>query len=122
MSTGSGNSDGKRGARRNGKSTFSVPQAIGLRFERGRLVVELADGREVSVPLDRYPSLHESSADARSRWKLIGQGTNQGFHWPNLDLDLSVAGLTNGLAEAIPRPPKLIGATAVLIKKARRSA
>ena len=32
-------------------------QAVGLRFERGRLVVELNDQREISVPLERYPTL-----------------------------------------------------------------
>ena len=89
--------------------------ATGLRFERGRLVVRLIDDREVSVPLSRYPTLHRASPVERSRWRLIGGG--QGFHWPDLDLDLSTAGLTSGLAEFIPRPP---GLSASEPKAARR--
>jgi hypothetical protein len=29
--------------------------------------------------------------ERRTRWQLIGDGI--GFHWPELDLDVSVAGL-----------------------------
>jgi hypothetical protein len=79
--------------------------AIRLRFERARLVVALSDEREVSVPLGWYPSLHGATPARRNRWRLIGGG--KAIHWPDLDLDLSVAGLTHGLPEAIPRPPKL---------------
>lgn len=31
----------------------------------------------------------------------------EAFHWPELDLDLSVAGIANGLREAIAQPPEL---------------
>ena len=79
--------------------------AVDLRFERGRLVVALSDGREVSVPLGWYPTLEQATPARRNRWTLIGGG--KGIHWPELDLDLSVAGLTQGLPEAIPRPPKV---------------
>jgi hypothetical protein len=80
--------------------------AVGVRFERGRLVLALSDGREVSVPLTWYPTLRRAPAPRRNRWRLIGRGT--GIHWPDLDLDLSVAGLTHGLPEAVPRPPRLV--------------
>jgi hypothetical protein len=33
-------------------------------------------------------------------------GPEKGFHWPALDLDLSVDGLIQGLREAIPTPPR----------------
>jgi hypothetical protein len=78
-------------------------RAVGLRFERDRIIVSLEDEREVSVPLEWYPSLERATPAKRSRWTLLGEG--HGFHWGELDLDLSVAGLTNGLKEAIPRPP-----------------
>src|SRR2546423_12820735 len=76
--------------------------AVGLRFAKGRLVVELSDEREVSVPLDRYPTLRNASGRQRASWQLIGPGL--GFHWPGMDLDLSVRGLVSGLPEVIPAP------------------
>lgn len=79
------------------------PRAVGLRFDRSRVVVELSDGREVGVPLERYPTLLRAKPAARARWTLIGPGKS--FHWPALDLDLSVRGLVSGLPEVIPAPP-----------------
>ncbi len=79
------------------------PLATGLRFAKGRLIVQLDDDREVSVPLDRYPSLKKATAAQRARWHLIGPG--KGFYWKSLDLHLSVRGLVSGLPEAIPAPP-----------------
>lgn len=55
------------------------------------LHVRLADGREISVPLAWFPRLKQGSAEARQRWRLIGGGV--GIQWPDLDEDLSVAGL-----------------------------
>jgi hypothetical protein len=79
--------------------------AVGLRFQRDRLVVELDDQREVSVPLDRYPTLLNAPRAQRADWQLIGPG--KAFHWPMLDLDISVAGLVGGLPEVIPAPRRL---------------
>lgn len=83
--------------------------AAGLRFDGDRLVVQLDDGREVSVPLARYPSLRDAAPAQRAAWELIGPG--KGFHWEDLDLDLSVEGLLQGIPEGIPRPPVLARAT-----------
>jgi hypothetical protein len=87
-------------------------RATGLRFAADRLVVVLADEREISLPLRRYPTLRRASPAQRRAWELIGGG--RGFHWDDLDLDLSVAGLVNGLREAIPRPPRLTRSKASL--------
>jgi hypothetical protein len=89
-----------------GVNKAAEPTAVGLRIERGRLAVELDDEREVSVPLDRYPTLHRARPAQRRAWRLIGRGV--GFHWP--DLDLSVRGLVSGLPEVIPAPPPRPGA------------
>lgn len=87
------------------KATQASPtnRAVDLRFAPRRLVVVLDDGREVSVPLDFYPSLAGATRTQRAAWEVIGDG--QGFHWPSLDLDLSVEGLLRGMREAIPAPP-----------------
>jgi len=79
------------------------PRAIGIRFERGRLIVALSDDREVSVPLSRYPTLQDATPAQRAAWKFLGPG--RGFHWKSLDLDLSLQGLISGLPEVIPAPP-----------------
>jgi hypothetical protein len=65
------------------------------------------DGRTVSVPLLWYPRLANATADERRNWRLIGRG--EGIHWPDLDEDISVAGL---LAEALGREPAFAEALA----------
>jgi hypothetical protein len=52
------------------------------------LIVDLADGRTVSVPLAWYPRLLHGTPEERNNWRLIGKG--EGIHWPDLDEDLSV--------------------------------
>jgi hypothetical protein len=58
------------------------------------LVVELSDGRTLSVPLAWYPRLQHGTANERTNCRLIGRG--DGIHWPDLDEDISVAGLVAG--------------------------
>jgi hypothetical protein len=58
------------------------------------LIVTLADGRAVSAPLVWFPRLLNASAEQRQRWQLIGAG--EGIHWPDIDEDLSIAGLLRG--------------------------
>jgi hypothetical protein len=58
------------------------------------LIVTLADGRAMSAPLVWFPRLLNASAEQRKRWELIGAG--EGIHWPDLDEDLSIAGLLRG--------------------------
>jgi hypothetical protein len=58
------------------------------------LAVDLVDGRTIAVPLGWYPRLTHGTAKERKHWRLIGEG--EGIHWPDLDEDLSVAGLLLG--------------------------
>lgn len=58
------------------------------------LAVQLHDGRTISVPLAWYPRLQNGSAEERANWRLTGSG--EGIHWPDLDEDISVAGLIAG--------------------------
>jgi hypothetical protein len=62
-----------------------------VRFTRDSLVVDLVDGRCVSVPLARYPRLVDATAKERANWWLSGAGF--GIHWPDIDEDLSAEGL-----------------------------
>jgi hypothetical protein len=58
------------------------------------LIVVLADGRTLSAPLVWFPRLLRATAEQRKHWRLIGDG--EGIHWPDIDEDLSVAGLLRG--------------------------
>src|SRR5437867_11908087 len=69
--------------------------AQSVRVTDRALVVELRDGRVVSVPLAWYPRLAEGSRRERRGWELLGPGV--GIHWPDLDEDISVEGLLQGL-------------------------
>jgi hypothetical protein len=71
-----------------------APVARQVRVTSDALVVELEDGRVVSVPLEWYPRLAEGTAAERRRWELIGPGI--GIHWPDLDEDISIEALLRG--------------------------
>ena len=73
-----------------------------VRVTNDKLVVALADGRTLSVPLVWYPRLLNASAEQRSDWQLIGDG--EGVHWPQIDEDLSAAGLLRGVPAPADRP------------------
>ncbi|MBI4475575.1 MAG: DUF2442 domain-containing protein [Acidobacteria bacterium] len=80
-------------------TTLSPPieaaTAKNVRVTRESLMVELHDGRTVSVPVAWYPRLAHGSMKERQQWELIGPGI--GIHWPALDEDISVDGLLRGL-------------------------
>jgi hypothetical protein len=86
-----------------GKSKISPHRAARLRFANDRLIVLFKDGREVHLPLRLYPTLLAATKKQREAWQKIGPG--KAFHWKDLDLDLSIEGLIQGLREMIPQPP-----------------
>ena len=58
------------------------------------LIVDLADGRTITVPLAWFPRLAHGTPAERGNWHLIGRGA--GIHWPDLDEDISVESLLAG--------------------------
>lgn len=62
-----------------------------VRFTKDALIVLLADGRELSVPLAWFPRLHQATAQQKKKWRLIGGGI--GIHWELIDEDISVESL-----------------------------
>ena len=58
------------------------------------LIVNLIDGRTISVPMTWYPRLAHGSETERQNWRFIGEG--EGIHWPDLDEDISIEGLLAG--------------------------
>lgn len=62
-----------------------------MTFTEDALVIRLRDGRVLSVPLAWFPTLRKATIAQRSNWGLLGDGI--GVHWPELDEDISIAGL-----------------------------
>jgi len=65
-----------------------------VRVTDDTLIVELLDGRTLSVPLAWYPRLAHGTVAERANWRFIGRG--DGIHWPQLDEDISVEDLLAG--------------------------
>ena len=68
--------------------------AQSLNITDDSLMVDLADGRTITVPLAWFPRLVQGTLGERANWRLIGTGT--GIHWPDLDEDISVESLLAG--------------------------
>ncbi len=72
--------------------------AVSVCFSEDSLIVQLDDGRSLSVPLAWYPRLLHGTNAERENYELIGEG--EGIHWPSLDEDISVEGLLAGRRSA----------------------
>jgi hypothetical protein len=68
-----------------------TPLAIGVRFTKDMLYLQLADGREIGAPLVWFPTLLGATAGQRRNWRLIGGGI--GIHWEDIDDDISGSGV-----------------------------
>jgi len=73
-----------------------VPEARAqsVKLTSEALAVDLVDGRTIIVPLIWFPRLWHGSAQERTRFEVFGDGAY--IHWPDLDEDLTVAGLLAG--------------------------
>jgi hypothetical protein len=85
-------------------------------FTRDSLVVDLMDGRTISVPLTWYPKLLKASPKERFHWEICGGG--YGIHWPEIDEDLSVEGLLRG--SPAPTAKKIRTVKRTIKQKTRR--
>lgn len=68
--------------------------AIDVSFSKDSLHFVLADGREISAPLEWFPRLRDAAEADRENWRLIGNGI--GVHWPEIDEDIAVGTLMKG--------------------------
>ena len=75
-------------------ATERRPRATQVAVDDDELCVTLVDGRTLTVPLAWFPRLSNASTRQRENFRLLGDG--EGIHWPDLDEDLSVAGLLAG--------------------------
>ena len=63
-------------------------RAINLSFENDKMLLLFEDGRELSVPLEWFPTLRNASWNQLKKWRFIGQG--EGIHWEELNEDISI--------------------------------
>ena len=73
---------------------LAVASAMTIAVTEDTLTAELMDGRTISVPLGWYPRLVHATPEERNNWEIHAGG--QHLHWPDLDEDISVAGLLAG--------------------------
>ncbi|MGG6263622.1 DUF2442 domain-containing protein [Leptolyngbya sp. AN03gr2] len=70
------------------------PCAEQVTVTRDRLIVDLADGRTLSVPLAWYPRLMYASEAERQNWEILGDG--YAIEWSDLDEHIGIEGLLAG--------------------------
>lgn len=79
-------------------STFQIDlkelRALEVTFSAEDMILALADGRSLSIPLAWFPRLFHATPEERANWRWIGGGI--GMHWPDLDEDISVEDLVLG--------------------------
>ena len=74
-------------------SEESTPAPVAVEVTDSEVIVRLADGRTISTPLVWYPTLLQATSEQRAHVEL----TAFGIHWPEVDEDLSVAGMLAGV-------------------------
>ena len=78
----------------------SDPRITDIRVTDDTITADLADGRSVSVPLAWSWRLSEATPEQRANWRVIGSG--EGVHWPDVDEDISVRGMLDGIPASRP--------------------
>ncbi len=69
--------------------------AKGVEFDDAMMRVTFTDGRVLSVPLAWFPTLRRATQKQLKDYEIGGGGIS--LHWPELDEDLSIAGLMAGV-------------------------
>lgn len=73
--------------------TTALAQSV--EFDTDMMHVFLIDGRIISVPIIWFPLLQEATPEQRTHYEISGGGIS--IHWPEIDEDLSIAGLMAGV-------------------------
>jgi hypothetical protein len=78
------------------------PRVITVAVTEETITAYLADGRTISVPLVWSWRLAEATPAQRNHYEIIGHG--EGIHWPDIDEDISIAGMLYGSPAPRPQP------------------
>lgn len=88
-------SAGRPGSKPNRSYVPATGLAKSVKFTKTMMPVTFTDGRILSVPLAWFPVLRAATPAQRLRYEIGGSGI--ALHWPELDEDLSIAGLMAGV-------------------------
>ena len=72
----------------------TAPLAVHVTVADDKLIVDLADGRSLRIPLAWYPRLVHGAPRERQHWQLLGEG--YAIEWPDLDEHIGIEGLLAG--------------------------
>jgi hypothetical protein len=98
MSTSAGKSKGRTTTKKPKLQRAYVPTTALAKIvecDEVMMRVTFTDGRVLSVPLVWFPLLWKATPEQRARYEIGGGGVS--LHWPELDEDLSLAGLMAGV-------------------------
>jgi hypothetical protein len=70
------------------------PLATQINVTDEKLIIELLDGRSLTIPLSWYPRLLNASHQERQNWQLLGDG--YAIEWIDLDEHIGIEGLLAG--------------------------
>lgn len=70
------------------------PLAKSVKVTDEWIIVDLEDGRALSVPLKWFPRLCHATPEERTHWELWGDG--YAIEWPDVDEHISVESLVAG--------------------------
>jgi hypothetical protein len=70
------------------------PLAVEVAVTDEKLIVNLVDGRSITIPLEWYPRLTHATPEERQNWQLLGDGYV--IEWPDLDEHIGMEGLLAG--------------------------
>lgn len=68
-----------------------------IHFDTDTMWVDLADGRQLGVPLAYFPRLLRATPEERGEFVISAGG--KGLHWDELDEDISVSSLLMGIGD-----------------------
>ena len=92
MSTLADKSSPSKTFRRAYRPTSALAKSV--HFDGELMHVSLNDGRVVSAPILWFKLLREAAPQQRDHCEIDGGGVS--VHWPDIDEDISVAGLLDG--------------------------
>jgi hypothetical protein len=82
--------------------------ATAIRFDDVTMWVDLNDGRTLGVPLAWFPVLFHATPEQRAKYWL----SDGGLHWDEIDEDISVEGLLQGIGDTTNRGKRMNAAHA----------
>ena len=77
------------------------PRIQTVKISDESITAHLTDGRIISVPLAWSWRLSEASKSQRNNFEIFGDGI--GIHWPDVDEDISAAGMLHGVPASLPK-------------------